>query len=119
MPIINLSDLDRKILAKHDPAVRTRALLELEIVHALIDAAAKRGFRFRVEGEKLTTSTEELIWQLFDLDVAVVLVFDEGSKHIGWISLIFGNSGSDLISDYSTNLESFLKPVNEIAGFWG
>lgn len=118
MPI-QLTDLDRKILTNHDPSVRTRALLELEVVHGIIDAAAKRGFHFRVEGEKLTTSPEELIWQLFDLDDATLLVFDEGSKEIGWISLVFGNDGYDLISDYSTNLESFLAPVNEMASFWG
>lgn len=113
MPIINLSDLDRKIIAKHDYAVRARALLELEIVHGLIDAATKRGYHLYIDGEPRAKSVEDLIWQLFDLDDATLLVF-EGTKdieNIGWIRLTFGNSGYDLISDYSTNLESFLKPV--------
>lgn len=115
---IQLTDLDRKILSQHDPAVRTRALLELEIVHGLIDAAETHGYFFRVEEEPRAKSAEDLIYQLFDLDDATLLVFD-GGKEIGWIRLVFGNSGYDLISDYSTNLESFLSPVNEMARFWG
>lgn len=118
MPIINLSDLDRKILAKHDPAVRTCALLELEIVHGLIDAAAAKEYNFHVQDEPRVYCAEDLIWQLFDLDEAWINVLD-GPKSVGWIRLTFGNSGYDLISDYSTNLESFLKPVNELASFWG
>lgn len=116
--IINLSDLDRKILSKHDAGVRMRALIELEIVHALIAEATKYGYRLQVVGEPTVHTPGQLISQLFDLDNAIVRVFD-GSVLVGWIHLVFGNSGWDLISDYSTNLESFLKPVNDLASFWG
>ena len=116
---ISLSSNDRDILSKHDPGVRSRAFIELQIVNALIDAAGDAGYRLRVEGEERADTPDDLKRLLFNLDNAVLLVFAGGGKAIGWIRLVFGNDGFDLVSDYSTNLEAFLRPVNDLADFWG
>lgn len=115
---IQLTDLDRKILVKHSPGSRAHALLELEIVNAIIHRAAEYDYRLQVEGEEEVPTLKHIVEMVFNLGIATLLVFDR-DKNIGWISLVFGNGGYDLISDYSTNLESFLKPVNEMAAFWG
>lgn len=36
----------------------------------------------------------------------------KNKKHMGWVLLIWGND-ADVISDYTTNLEAIMKPVNE------
>lgn len=36
----------------------------------------------------------------------------EGDR-IGWVWFVYGNSGSDVICDYTTNLEPIMGPVNE------
>ena len=54
---------------------------------------------------------------LFNLDDAVLEIYTRASGYDceGWVRFVFGNSGYDVINDYSTNLEKFLKPVFEIA----
>jgi hypothetical protein len=39
----------------------------------------------------------------------------EDCKRDGWVRFIFGNSGWDAISDYTTNFEDVLKPVLELS----
>lgn len=118
---IDLTNTDKQILATHSSGARGRCLLELMIVDALIQAATKSGFSFEIEdSEEGITSIDKLKLALFDLDDALLEVRDDGTGCFrGWIRLVFGNNGWDLISDYSVNLEEFLKPVNEVAKFWG
>lgn len=120
---ITLSETDKQILARHSPSVRGRALIELQVVDALIKAAQDNAFHLEIDGEgegpDISTrrvSADAFKSALFDLDMATVYV-SRGT--FGWIRLVFGNDGWDLISDYSTNLETFLEPVNAVADFWG
>jgi hypothetical protein len=42
------------------------------------------------------------------------LIAHKGDER-GWVRFIYGNDGHDVISDYTTNLEDVLKPVNDYA----
>lgn len=103
---------DNEIILKHDQGCRPRARMELAIVNALIGELARPGYTAKIDeyGNEPTTLKDGL----FNLDEAHLIVFKDGKK-IGFVYLVFGNDGHDLISDYSVSLEEFLKPVNEVA----
>lgn len=103
---------DKEVLAKHDPEVRIRTSIELKIVNCLLSDAKAARFDINIpeyEGEE----TPDVKAALFNLDEAHVC-FRKGGKKCGWVYLVFGN-GCDLISDYTVNLEDFLKNVNELS----
>jgi hypothetical protein len=45
-------------------------------------------------------------------DCRVYLMNADGKTANGWVYLVYGNDGWDLISDYTTNLEDMLAPIN-------
>jgi len=110
---------DKQIIEKHSPGVRARARVELRIVHSLIKEAKKRDLTLAIVDytpADMEPYGGDLKTALFDLDEAFVVVRKNG-VYTGWIQLIFGNDGYDLVSDYSINptVEDLLKPVNELA----
>jgi hypothetical protein len=108
---------DEAIIMKHHPGVRPRARMSVMIVNQLIASAAAAGYTLREMEFEAENSGEkyDIKTLLFDLDEAVVLVYDRNDKEVGWVKLIFYNDGYDLISDYSVGLEDFLKACNELA----
>jgi hypothetical protein len=107
---------DTEIIAKHSPNCRARARTELAIVNKLIESAATSGYRLTVaEYEDDGEHDYDVKTALFNLDDARVLVTDSDGEDLGWIRLIFGNSGHDLVSDFTTNLDDFLAPVHALA----
>lgn len=112
---------DEQIIKKHDPGVRGRAYIELQIVNKFIELAAAAGYELKIvemDEEDMPEYANDFRSALFDLDDAHVNLFD-GAKLVGWVYFVFGNDGYDCISDYSTKLEEFLKPVTDVANFWG
>lgn len=111
---------DTQILARHHTGAHRRVRMELTIVDALIEAAKLSGYKLEVvaggesdeygDGEPYDVKTA-----LFDLDDAYVYVLDSEGEDLGWIRLVFGNGGDDLISNYSITLDDFLKPINDLA----
>lgn len=110
---------DAEIIANHSPSVRARARLELTIVNALIARAAETGAKLAVhatyEENEYSDEPYDVKSALFDLDDATVVVNDAQGESMGWVRLVFGNDGWDLISDYSARLESFLRPVLDVS----
>ncbi len=110
---------DLEILMKHDLGARYRAAMEICIARKLLETATASGYTLRVrewEQEGGPGSRKyDFMTALFDLDDAHVTVHDEHGKRIGWVYFVFGNDGYDCISDYGTNLEDWLKPVNDYA----
>jgi len=102
---------DAEILARHQPSCRQRARMELAIVPGIIAAASATGYTLEDAEEG---PTDDLLGLLFDLDESHLLV-KKGGQEVGWILLVFGNSGWDCVSDYTVNLEEFLRPVHELA----
>lgn len=93
-----------------------RIKVERDIVTLVVDALIHAGFtlREREDGNKLTRG--QLLSLLFDLDEAVVIAeHPEHKRPTGWVYFVFGNDGYDVISDYTTNLEDVLAPINAYA----
>jgi hypothetical protein len=102
---------DEEIILKHDRGVRQRARMELKIVNQLINSAASLGYSIEVaEADEEEDKGKSIKDILFNLDEANVRVFRADGSKLGWIFLVFGNSGYDLISDYtySHDMEKFL-----------
>ncbi len=108
---------EEQIIARHDKGVRHRARMEMRIVNALIERAAETGHRLRVrEYDDDGETTYDFREAVFNLDVAnVSLEVIETGKRWGWILLVFGNDGWDLVSDYTCSLDDFLAPINALA----
>jgi hypothetical protein len=113
---------EEEIIRKHDPQVRGRAYIELQIVNALITAAAEADYTLRIdeldEDDMQSYYGGDFRTALFDLDDAHVSVL-AGTRRIGWVYFVFGNDGYDCVSDYSVRLGEFLKPVDAVADKWG
>ena len=110
---MELASTDAEILERHDPGTRARCRMELSIVNSILARMGSEGYTATIpeyDGEP----TPDLKAALFNLDEAH-LVLRKNGQRCGWIYLVFGNSGWDLISDYTTNLERFLKPVLDLS----
>lgn len=116
---------DEEIILNHSVSVRPRARIELAIVNQLLLDAANNQFILEVEDMEDEDGTVKD--HIFNLDMARVYVRKVVDLHAnksgkntvisvhGWILLVLGNSGYDIISDYTTNLEEFLKNCNALA----
>lgn len=97
-----------------NPVVRKRIATERKIVLAIIDKALAEGFELSVDdGEETypwTTDRKTVIDAIMNTDEDW-LRLRKGDLH-GTIFLVYGNSGWDVICDYHTSLEEFLKPIN-------
>ncbi len=109
---------DNEIIMKHDKGCRHRASMELKIVNCILTCAEKAGYELSIpdyeediEGEEYK---KDIKAALFNLDDAC-LVFHKDNKRVGWVYLVFGNSGYDLINDYPLKMEEFLQEANDLA----
>lgn len=111
---------DLKRLGSYDPKLRLRALVEMGIVRRLVKDVCLAGHLISVDdggddlAVRLSTNVEEIIDACFAVDEATLRTYKDGS-FTGSISLVFGNGGWDVISDYHTSLSALLKPVNDYA----
>lgn len=101
-------------------SVKARIKLETEIVTKAIDCLLKAGYALRVNDGEVTTTprtTDRDVLlkaiQTTDEDYLYVYKSVAAEPKIGWVRLTYGNDGWDVISDYTTNLEEALKPVND------
>ncbi|CAA2140489.1 hypothetical protein [Hyphomicrobium sp. ghe19] len=110
-----------KPLTDYPVTLRTRVDLERRICRKTIRALKAAGYELRVHSgddwETPKKATEDnLMRAMFNLDDAWLMVFMPGEEEReGWVRFVFGNSGWDVMSDYTTNLEDVLKPVNDYA----
>ena len=99
--------------------VRARIAIERKIVTRLIDDLLAAGCELRVydesEYEPWTRSRAEVIDDTMNADEDILYVRRASDGLSGWVHLVYGNDGWDVISDYSTNLEPLLAGVNAYA----
>ena len=107
-----------KHLLRCDPGVRVRRLVEVAIVKMVVQTAIEQGKTVSVfDGEgtpvKRSTDEEAILVAAFEVDKCNLVIHGSGprGKAIGEMFLVFGNSGWDVISDYHTSLEPFLKQI--------
>lgn len=105
---------DKEVLELHDVGCRSRCRMELKLVNKIIEDAAKAEYTIKIqeyEGEP----TPDIKKACFNLDEAFLKFYNKDKECKGWVLLVFGNSGYDLISDYSVILEEFLKGAIELS----
>lgn len=114
--------------AEHDEVARImkRQEIEREIAKKVIEVILHAGYAISVnDGEETTVKRSvdknEIFGAMFTTDEDYLMVHsiqDAGGfepKHFGWVWFIYGNSGWDVISDHTTNLEDVLKPATDFA----
>lgn len=109
-----------------------RQAVERRIVEAIVDDVLAAGHSLSVSLERgwdidemLRDSTErETILaaafaggdcHIFIHNQGEPIIIDGSVNNVGWIYLVFGNDGWDVISDYSMGIEPLLKRANVIA----
>ncbi|MEQ1694754.1 MAG: hypothetical protein ABL901_02840 [Hyphomicrobiaceae bacterium] len=105
-------------------SIRVRVAIERTLCKRVIRALFARGYQLRVHsGDDWETprciqasDEDDLMQALFNLDEAHLVVYKGKARaQFGWVKLVFGNDGWDVISDYTVNLEGVLTPVNDHA----
>jgi len=102
-------------------SVKLRIELEAKIFRKACKALIEAGYELRLyDGEEITTPKTKDVKVMMDAqattDEDCIFVYNPGEKErIGWVIFTYGNDGYDVISDYTTNLEDVLKPVNDYA----
>jgi hypothetical protein len=101
-----------------------RIRLELRIMRKTLQALIAAGFYITIdngEEEEIRNSRKitEIMKVVFLTDEDFVYVSKkptpEGQSYDHFVRFIYGNSGWDVINDYSVALESVMKPVNDYA----
>jgi len=91
-----------------DTPTGRRIAAEKRLATAVVDAILKRGFRVSVyDGEgwavRRSNYLDHILKELFATDEDYIHIRTETNAKVGWFHLVYGNSGWDLISDYSDN----------------
>jgi hypothetical protein len=96
-----------------------RIAAERRIARRLVRDALAAGYTISVdngEGEEGPFKTEtKTLDAMFATDEEHLFFFDAAGSKIGWVFFVYGNDGWDVISDYTTNLESLMPGANEVA----
>lgn len=101
-----------------------RLVVEQEIAAMTVDALLAAGYLLNVNNGgqddelKPTTDRQAVLDAMFATDDEFLTVYTNHhpalakTRSLGWVHFVYGNSGYDVISDYTTNLEAVLAPVN-------
>ena len=91
--------------------IAQRQEIEIAIIRQIFKDAVANGYSLGIfdgEEEFQPTTNKKLFEEnIFNTDKDYIYIFKD-NKQIGWIRLVYGNDGWDVISDYSTNLEETL-----------
>lgn len=86
-----------------------------------VTSAIEAGFSVGVNDGEETVLThcrdlETIMKALFSTDEDYLLIYRDGeTNHFGWIYLVYGNGCDEVVSNYTTNLDSFMDKVNAFA----
>lgn len=112
--------------------IETRQRIERQIVRQLVKDALAQGYRLAVSLERGydvdemllgSTNVSEIMKAAFAGDEAHLFVQPATGNVVengqvisnGWVYIVLGNDGYDVISDYTTNLESLLFDTSRLA----
>ena len=102
-------------------SVKMRQEVERKIAAAFITAALAAGYTINIHnggsGPELpqpSSDKEVILAAMFATDDEHLMVYKDG-KQIGWVYFVYGNSGWDVISDYSTNLGPLMAEADKIS----
>jgi DNA-binding GntR family transcriptional regulator len=106
-------------LPSKEAKIALRQRIEARIVEQIVDDALKAGYTLSVDdgGDALavkdSTSRKDVLDALMNTDEDRLILTRE--DHRGAILLVYGNSGWDVIADYSVRLEDVLAGANALA----
>lgn len=92
-------------------SIRARATMERRIVRSLVQEFSEQGFTFLVDDgeEEIRCSTPKAALKaLVNTDEDRLGIVKPDGKELGWILLIYGNDGWDVMGDYHCVLESYM-----------
>lgn len=95
--------------------------ISVTIVLRTVDVLLAAGYLLNVNDGEFnrplipTRDKAVMFRELMDTDMEAIEVYDEVSNlhPMGWVQFVYGNDGYDVISNYTTNLEQVLKPIND------
>ena len=102
-----------------DPSVTRRQKVEQRIASRAVSALLAAGYWLAVrqgdEDEQPATREKQDVMKLLgECDEDRIMVYTD-FKLAGWVHLVYGNAGWDVITDYTTNLEPQLIPASQYA----
>jgi hypothetical protein len=94
--------------------------VERGIAARVVNLALKQGWRCAVasggEDFDLVASVDKrgILEAMFAVDDCSLVFYAEGEDKyaVGWVRFIYGNSGWDVINDYTANLTTFMEPID-------
>jgi len=100
--------------------VAMRQEIERKIVTQIITDALAKGYTLGVnDGEEITlercNDPETILKALFTTDDDWLLVYAADGKRIGWVRLIYGNDGYDVVNDHTTNLADIMTEADKLS----
>lgn len=106
-------------------SVKMRQIVEKEISAAIVDALLKAGFELQINNgdseSKFMIDRANIIKHLYLTDEDRIFVRhadnSDPTSVFGWVYLVYGNDGWDVLSDYTTNLKSVIgakSPVQKV-----
>ena len=115
MTLLRSDLIPQRIRERADPSVLPRIAAELTIIHEIAQRAQALGFAFQVDyGDYDEQPIRERASDLIEHDIHAcdeellrIIVLDEEHAHhrtqrvVGSVFLVYGNSGWDVICDYS------------------
>lgn len=103
-----------------DSACNARQLIERRIVRHLVDEILGHDLWIGVyDGETkypITRDRDELLDALMNTDEDYVRLFTQGTEdsQLGWVRLVYGNDGYDVICDYVVGIEHLIAKTNAL-----
>lgn len=108
-----------------DPRVKQRVRIERKIAVSLVDELLEQGFKITVNNggdeDEITKSGDrsKILDAMWETDEERIFVYNPahtpvGQEYFGWLYLVYGNDGWDVLSDYTTNLEPFIPKTKKL-----
>lgn len=100
--------------------IETRQRIERQIVEKAARCLIAAGYSVEVfDGEETaqaaTTDMKLIKAALYSTDEDYLRAIDATGKRVGWVRMIYGNDGWDVMADNTTNLEDVLKDATALA----
>jgi hypothetical protein len=99
--------------------VEKRIRIEKKIASRLVADAIAAGYSLSVNnGEEVVIRQSRdkaaILAEMFSVDMEHLIYHKDGVRQ-GWVYLVYGNGGWDVICDYTTNLDPVLVGANALA----
>jgi len=100
--------------------VAQRQNAEKQVVGKLLDEALKNNLTFRLhDGEawatEKTTDKDIILNAIMSVDDETLYFYTADGERSGWVRLIYGNDGWDVLADNSQKIDYILPPVTQFA----